>query len=57
MHASRNFPADKIEDLITFAFSHARLYLFESDDERDNNYAAAKHFDVSCGDGRSRCSL
>ena len=32
LHASGHSPADKIEERVTFALSHARLYLFESDD-------------------------
>ena len=36
MNASGHSPADKIELHIHFALSHARLYLTESDDERDN---------------------
>ena len=55
--ASVHSTADKIEERITFALSHAGLYLSESDDERDGNYAAAKTFDISCGGGRSRYLL
>ena len=33
LHASGLYPADKIEERINFALSHARLYLSESDDE------------------------
>ena len=33
MHVSGHYQADKIEERITFALSHARLYLFESDGE------------------------
>ena len=33
LHASGYYPVDKIEERITFAFSHARSYLAESDDE------------------------
>ena len=32
LHASGHCPADKIEERITFALIHARLYLYESDD-------------------------
>ena len=57
LHASRNSPADKIEERITFALSYAPLYLAESDDERDDNSAAANTFDISCGGGGSSYSL
>ena len=50
-------PSDKIEELITFNLCHARLYLAESDDDLDENYAAEKTFDISCGGGGSRSSL
>ena len=33
LHASGISPKDKIEEQITFALSHSRSYLFESDDE------------------------
>ena len=33
LHVSENSTEDKIEERITFALIHARLYLFESDDE------------------------
>ena len=49
LHATGNYPEDKIEERVTFALSHARLYLFESNDERYNNYATANTFDISCG--------
>ena len=32
LYVSGNYPADKIEERITFALIHARLYLSESDD-------------------------
>ena len=48
---------DKIEERIYFALCHARLYLAESDDERDNKSAAASTFDTSCGGGVSISSL
>ena len=51
LRASVYFPADKTDERITFDLRHARLYLFESDDERDNIYAAANTFDISCGSG------
>ena len=57
LRASGNSPADKIEERITFALSHARLYFFESDDEQDDKSAAENKFDISCGGGRSRSSL
>ena len=57
LHASVDYPADKIEEWITFDLSHIRLYLFESDDERDDKSSAAKKLDISCGGGRSRSSL
>ena len=34
LHASVHYPADKIEERVTFAFIHACLYLAESDDEQ-----------------------
>ena len=34
LHAFGHYPADKIEQLITFTLSHTRLYLAESDGER-----------------------
>ena len=33
LHASGNYPSDKIEERINLASSHARLYSAESDDE------------------------
>ena len=33
LHASGHFLEDKIEERITFALSHAHLYLAESDDK------------------------
>ena len=56
LRESRHSPEDKIEERITFASSHARLYLFKSDDEQDENYDTANTFDISCGGGRSRSS-
>ena len=49
--------ADKIEERITFSLSHARLYLDESDDERDDKSASANTFNIYCGDGGSISSL
>ena len=49
LHASELSPVDKIEERITFALCHARLYLAESDDEQDDKYAAENTFDISCG--------
>ena len=43
LNASGHSPADKIELHIHFALSHARLYLTESDDERDNKSDAEKN--------------
>ena len=57
LHASGHSLADKIEERIIFALSHAHLYLAESDAERDDKSAAANTFDISCGDGGSSCSL
>ena len=57
LHVSGHSPADKIEERITFALIHARLYLSESDDERDEKSAAANTFDISCGGGGSISSL
>ena len=51
MHASGHYPVDKIEERITFALSHARLYLFESYDELDDKSAAANTFGISCDGG------
>ena len=57
LHAPGHSPADKIEERITFALSYARLYLAESDDERDENSAAANTFYISCGGGGYSYSL
>ena len=57
LHSSGHYPADKIEERITFVLIHARLYLSESDDELDNKSATANTFDISCGGGRYRSSL
>ena len=43
LHASVHYPGDKIEERITIALSHACFYLDESDDERDDKFASAKH--------------
>ena len=48
LHAHGHSTADKIEEWITFALSHACLYLAESDDERDGKYAAENTFNISC---------
>ena len=53
LHVYGNYPAYKIEERINFALSHARLYLFESYDERDEKCAAANTFDIACGGGGS----
>ena len=57
LHAYGHYPEDKIEEQITFALIHARLYVSESDDERDNKSASANTFYISCGGGGSRSSL
>ena len=57
MHASGHSPVYKIEERITFAFSHAHLYLAESDDYGDNKSTAANTFDTSCDGGGYRSSL
>ena len=57
LHESGISPEDKIEEQITFALCHARLYSTISYDDWDDNYAAAKKFDISCGGGGSRSSL
>ena len=54
---SGNYPAYKIEEQINFALIHARLYLSESYDERDEKYDAANTFDISCGGVGSSYSL
>ena len=33
LHASGHYPSSKIEERITFALCHSRLYLSESDDD------------------------
>ena len=57
LHASGHSTSDKIEKRITFSLIHARLYLSESDDERDDKSAAANKFYISCGGGGSRSLL
>ena len=57
LHASVYSPEDKIQERITFDLSHARLYLTESDDERDDTSAAANTFDTYCGGGEYSSSL
>ena len=54
LYAYRLYSADKIEERITLSLGHACLYLAESDDYWDENYAAANIFDISCGGGGSR---
>ena len=56
-HASGHSPADKIEERIIFALSHACLYLAESDYERDDKSATANILYISCGFGGSSSSL
>ena len=41
LHLSGHYPIDKIKEEIIFALSHARLYLYKSDDERDEKSDAA----------------
>ena len=53
LHVYGNYPEDKTEERITFALSHARLYLAKPDDEKDNKSAAAKELVISCGGGGS----
>ena len=57
LHASVYFPADKIEERITFALSHAHLYLAELYDERDDKSTTSNTFYIFCGGGRSSSSL
>ena len=57
LHESVNSPADKIEERITIALIHARLYLFESDDELDDKSSTAETFDISCDGEESRSLL
>ena len=57
LHSSVHSPADRIEERTNFALSYARLYLAESYDERDDTYAAANTFDISCSGGGSRYLL
>ena len=54
LQASGHFPEDKIEEQIKISLSHACSYLFKSDDEWVDKYAAANTFDISCGGGGSR---
>ena len=57
LHASGNYPADKIEERINLALYDARLYLSGSYDEWDDKSDAAKQFGVSCGGGGSSSLL
>ena len=57
LNASRHSPADKMEELITFALSHTCLYLAESYDERDDKSDAANTFDISCDGGGYSSSI
>ena len=57
LHTSGHYAADKIEERITFALIHARLYLAESCDEWDKKYSAANILYISCGGGGSSSSL
>ena len=54
LHASILSPEDKIEERVTLALIHARFYLSESDDERDNKFTTANTFYMFCGGGGSR---
>ena len=56
LHAFGNYPADKIEERITFTLIHACLYLAESDDEWYEKSVAVNTLDISCGGGVSRSS-
>ena len=42
LNASGHYPANKIEERISFALSHAHLYLSELDDEQYNKSPSAK---------------
>ena len=55
--ASGHSPEYKIEYRIAFALIHARLYLYESDDEQDDKSSAVNTFDISCGNEGSIPSL
>ena len=57
LHEYEHYPEDKIEERITFALSHARLYLAESDHEQDDKSAAANTFNISYSSGVSSSSL
>ena len=57
LYASVHYPADKIEDRITFALRHAHLYLAESDDEQDDKSSTKNTFNRSYGGGGSSSSL
>ena len=57
LHASVNSPAEKIEEQINFALSHACLILPESDYEQDDKSSAANTFDISFGGGGYRASF
>ena len=47
LRGSVHLPVYKKEERINLAFCHTRLYLAESDDERDDNYAAEKQIGIS----------
>ena len=47
--ASGLSPENKIEERISFAQCHARLYLTVSYDDQDDKSAAANTFNISCG--------
>ena len=57
LHASVHEPEYKIEERVTLALSHARLYLSESYDEQYEKSDASDTFDISCGDGGSSSSI
>ena len=47
LHESGHSLEDKIEERITFDLCHARLYLAESDDERDDKSVDVNTFNIS----------
>ena len=57
VHESGHYPADKIEERITFALIHARLNLSGLDDERYDKSDAANTFYIFCGGGVSSSLL
>ena len=58
LHAAGLSPVDKIEERITIALYHARLYLSESDGDWDNTQSSNENtFNIYCGGGEFRSSL